>query len=264
MCFCFCICVCVCVCAEAYVCVCVEASPRSHRSLALITHTHTTQVRAGRLELPALVAKGCMPALEPGDWRWLAAMYEWEYILTRKEAFALHRFLAAPLMLGLALGLLYSRLPGPGNALGAQERLGLFVTLLLIFAFDGVRRRGAIEDRVTWEDVLAGRLTLATHVGVVCRGGVVGVGGCGGCVCGGGVGVGGGGGFVMAACDGPGRVGASAWSGLRVQVQPSPMSGWPTPVAVRRNVEEAVRGFVHGSMSGGISVCVSVGVSVWW
>ena len=100
-------------------------------------------------------------------------MYEWEYILTRKEAFALHRFLAAPLMLGLALGLLYSRLPGPGNALGAQERLGLFVTLLLIFAFDGVRRRGAIEDRVTWEDVLAGRLTLATHVGVVCRGGVV-------------------------------------------------------------------------------------------
>jgi len=39
--------------------------------------------------------------------------------------------------------------------------------ILLIFAWDGVRRRGAIDDRVMWEDVLAGRITLATHVCVV-------------------------------------------------------------------------------------------------
>ena len=39
--------------------------------------------------------------------------------------------------------------------------------ILLIFMWDGVRRRGAIDDRVMWEDVLAGRITLATHVCVV-------------------------------------------------------------------------------------------------
>jgi hypothetical protein len=30
----------------------------------------------------------------------------------KKDAFALHRYLAAPLIVGLTLGLLYSRLPG--------------------------------------------------------------------------------------------------------------------------------------------------------
>ena len=131
------------------------------------------EVRAGRVALPALVEKDGMPLLEPGDARWLFAMLHWEFTLMRKDALALHRYLAAPLLIGLALGLLYARLPGPGNILGVQERLGMFTTILLIFTLDGVRRRAAIEDRVTWEDVLAGRLTLATHVGVVVFGEVL-------------------------------------------------------------------------------------------
>jgi hypothetical protein len=37
---------------------------------------------------------------------------------------------------------------GPADALGVQERLGLFLMILLTFAWDGVRRRTAVEERV--------------------------------------------------------------------------------------------------------------------
>ena len=82
------------------------------------------EVRAGRVPLPALVERDGMPVTEAGDLRWLVTMLEWEWTAMRKDTFAVHRYLAAPLLLGLMLGLLFSRLPGPGDALGVQERLG--------------------------------------------------------------------------------------------------------------------------------------------
>ena len=131
------------------------------------------EVRAGRIALPALVEREGMPTTEPGDLRWIVAMLSWEWSMVRKDPLALHRYLAAPLVVGLTLGLLYSRLPGPADALGVQERLGLFSIILLIFMWDGIRRRGAMEERVMWEDVVAGRITLATHVLVVLYGEVL-------------------------------------------------------------------------------------------
>jgi len=49
-----------------------------------------------------------------------------------------------------------------------QERLGLFTIILVIFMWDGIRRRGAVEDRVMWEDVLAGACGCGWGVGCGC------------------------------------------------------------------------------------------------
>jgi ABC-type multidrug transport system ATPase subunit len=55
------------------------------------TRRSAVEIRTGRVALPALVERDGMPAIEPGDLRWLFALFEWEFTMMRKDALALHR-----------------------------------------------------------------------------------------------------------------------------------------------------------------------------
>ncbi|EKX44070.1 hypothetical protein GUITHDRAFT_109856 [Guillardia theta CCMP2712] len=113
------------------------------------------EVRSGKSPLPALIGRDGLPSSDRADLRWISAMLEME---------------VAPLFLGMLLGLVFSRLPDETVAVGMQERLGLFTILLLCFTLDSVRRRTALEKRMLWLDVCAGRMTLLAHSLFVCSG----------------------------------------------------------------------------------------------
>uniref|UniRef100_A0A7S4KT84 ABC transporter domain-containing protein n=1 Tax=Guillardia theta TaxID=55529 RepID=A0A7S4KT84_GUITH len=128
------------------------------------------EVRSGKSPLPALIGRDGLPSSDRADLRWISAMLEMEWKLIARDSLAIHRYVVAPLFLGMLLGLVFSRLPDETVAVGMQERLGLFTILLLCFTLDSVRRRTALEKRMLWLDVCAGRMTLLAHSLFVCSG----------------------------------------------------------------------------------------------
>jgi hypothetical protein len=136
------------------------------------------EVRTGAAgTLPALVARGAMPETDRGDLRWLVALIEAELHLVTQNPAALRHLVVFPLLLAAALALLF-----PFEA-GEPARVALLAALLALSTADalaplaprfstllqggsiGEERGwgGALERRVMWEDVRAGRVSLPVH-----------------------------------------------------------------------------------------------------
>ncbi len=103
--------------------------------------------------------------------RWLVAMLDLEWRVLRADPVSLQRFVIAPLLLGLLLGILFFRLPS--DPLGEEERIGVCFVILVLFGIDAGLGMKALEGRMMWGEVCAGRLTLAVHALVTAYGELV-------------------------------------------------------------------------------------------